>query len=593
MSNLPAPFDDKPEPFNLPVAQGVDAKGLKLIEKMKRAERFSLIRYRLMRQSVMRNHRMVQQRLDRLRHVLALRARYARLHGKQHLQLLKNHIPTQDELILLAAVTRQVTPRILRKAWDVTSTSTKQFYLEWRQSLEKQDERAFMPAALEIIDTAASPTGRKMMHFIMLIVATFSLWSWFGEVDIVAVAPGKIIPKGRTQVIQSLESGTVRMIAVRDGQRVSAGQTLIELDDTALLAELSRGRQERIQSGLDMARLQSILEPEKESSFFAAIEAPTEDIKRVMFHMKSQRLEHARKLSVIDDNLSQREAEREQAVISLEKINSVLPLLEERANIRQKGAETQFGSRLLYLEIAQQLLELKSERIVQQQRLKATEAASQALISQKEQANAEFITNILNELNKSRIQYGQALESEQKAGRRLELTRITAPINGTVQDLSINTIGGVVSSAQQLLRIVPEGDVLEASVVINNQDVGFVTAGQNAEIKIDAFPFTRYGLLSGTVAEVSRDARSLQVANNPEFGPKNKSDETENIERGERLVFTARILLQKHSLNVNGEEVELLPGMSMKAEIKTGKRRLADFFLAPLRQYDQEIFRER
>ncbi len=468
-----------------------------------------------------------------------------------------------------------------------------QFYSEWRQSLEKQDERAFMPAALEIIDTAASPTGRKMMHFIMLIVTTFGLWSWFGEVDIVAVAPGKIIPQSRTQVIQSLESGIVRSIAVRDGQSVKAGQLLIELDDTTLLAELSRSRQERIQSSLDIARLQSILEPDQEDMLFAATPAPEEDVKRVQFHMKSQRLEHVRKLAVIDDNLNQREAEREQAVLSLEKIQSVLPLLEERASIRQKGAETQYGSRLLYLEIAQQLLELKSEQIVQQQRLKASEAARQALISQKEQTNAEFITNILNELNKSRIQFGQAQESEQKTIRRLELTRITAPISGTVQDLSLNTIGGVVSPAQQLLRIVPEGDVLEALVVINNQDVGFVTAGQMAEIKIDAFPFTRYGLLSGTVAEVARDARSLQVANNPEFGPKNKSDETENIERGERLVFTARIVLKKHTLNVNGEEVDLLPGMSVKAEIKTGKRRLADFFLAPLKQYDQEIFRER
>ena len=368
---------------------------------------------------------------------------------------------------------------------------------------------------------------------------------------------------------------------------------MIELDDTALLAELSRSRQERIQSSLDIARLQSILEPAREAALFSALDIPEEDLKRVRFHLKSQRLEHARKLSVIDENLNQREAEREQAVISLEKINTVLPLLEERASIRQKGSETQYGSRLLYLEIAQQLLELKSERIVQQQRLKASEAASQALISQKEQASAEFITNILNELNKSHSQFGQAQESEQKTIRRLELTRITAPISGTIQDLSLYTIGGVVSPAQQLLRIVPEGDVLEALVVINNQDVGFVTAGQNAEIKIDAFPFTRYGLLSGTVAEISRDARSVQAFNNPEFGPKNKSDETENIERGERLVFVARIILQKHSLSVNGEDVELLPGMSMKAEIKTGKRRLADFFLAPLKQYDQEIFRER
>jgi len=506
---------------------------------------------------------------------------------------LRVNFPSKAEATLLTLLSIQYSKKYIVQKFQSAVSITQQIYKEWRQSLEKQDERAFMPAALEIIETAASPSGRKMMHLIMAMVTIFALWSWFGEVDIVAVAPGKIIPQGRTQVIQSLEAGTVKAISARDGQRVTAGAMLIELDDTALLSEQSRSRQERIQSSLDIARLQSILEPEQEEALFAAIDAPGDDIKRVRYHMKSQRLEHARKLAVIDDNLNQKEAEREQAVVSLEKINSVLPLLEERASIRQRGAETQYGSRLLYLEIAQQLLELKSERIVQQHRLKASEAASQALISQKEQVTAEFVTNILNELNRSRIQFGQAQETEQKASRRLELTRITAPISGTIQDLSINTIGGVVSPAQQLLRIVPEGDVLEAIVIINNQDVGFVTAGQSAEIKIDAFPFTRYGLLSGQVAEISRDARSVQAVNNPEFGPKNKSDETENIERGERLVFVARIILQKHSLSVNGEDVERLPGMSMKAEIKTGKRRLADFFLAPLKQYDQEIFRER
>lgn len=511
----------------------------------------------------------------------------------ENIRLLMKKFPTKAEIILLIAVSYQIITRNLSNYFLNFKKNIILIYKEWKNSLDKQEERAFMPAVLEIMDTAASPAGRKLMHVIILITATFALWSWFGEVDIVAVAPGKIIPQGRTQVIQSLESGTVSMIAVRDGQRVSAGEILIELDDTALLAELARSRHERIQSSLDTARLQSILEPEREEILFSKLDVSQEDMKRVRFHLKSQRLEHVQKLSVIDDNLNQREAERQQAVVSLEKINSVLPLLEERANIRQKGAETQFGSRLLYLEIAQQLLELKSERIVQEQRLKASDASIQALISQKEQVTAEFITNILNELNKSRIQFGQAYESEQKTIRRIDLTHIKAPINGTVQDLSLNTIGGVVSPAQQLLRIVPEGEVFEALVVINNQDVGFVKVGQNAEIKIDAFPFTRYGLLSGKIEEISRDARSLQVTNNTEFGSKNRSDETENIERGERLVFAARILLQKHKLNVNGEDVELLPGMSIKAEIKTGKRRLADFFLSPLKQYEQEIFRER
>ena len=503
MSDLPVPSGDNSEHAKQPLSASralaviVVAKTNLVLLKINHSAKKIQIGYRYMRR-----------RLYPAAQIILQYYRSISKMGQEKAQLLIGKIPNRHQVIFASAVFMRIAPRIIRKKTINCIAASRQFYKEWRQSLEKQDERAFMPAALEIIETAASPTGRKLLHFIMLIVTVFALWSWFGEVDIVAVAPGKIIPQGRTQVIQSSESGTVRQIAVRDGQRVAAGQILIELDDTALLAELSRSRQERIQMALDIARLQSILDPDQESQFFAGIDAPAEDLKRVLFHMKSQRLEHARKLAVIDDNLNQREAEREQAVISLEKINSILPLLEERASIRQKGAETQYGSRLLYLEIAQQLLELKSERIVQQQRLKASEAASQALISQKEQVTAEFTTTILNELNKTRIQFGQAQETEQKATRKLELTRIAAPINGTVQDLSLNTIGGVVSPAQQLLRIVPEGETLEALVVINNQDVGFVTAGQNAEIK-------------------------------------------------------------------------------------TGKRRLADFFLAPLKQYDQEIFRER
>ena len=292
MSHLPVPIDSKSEGSNVPVVQKEASRALAPAGKTQNGLRSVAIRYRLLRRRIA----YYKQRLSPLAYAGALRYRLLRKLTKQHWTHLKHRIPSKDEMILFFAVARQVTPRVARQAWDVSSTAVRQFYHEWRQSLEKQDERAFMPAALEIIDTAASPTGRKLMHFIMVIVATFALWSWFGEVDIVAVAPGKIIPQGRTQVIQSLEAGTVRMIAVRDGQRVTAGQLLIELDDTALLAELSRSRQERIQSSLDIARLQSILDPEKEDVLFASIDAPADDVKLVLFHMKSQRLEHAASL---------------------------------------------------------------------------------------------------------------------------------------------------------------------------------------------------------------------------------------------------------------------------------------------------------
>lgn len=152
------------------------------------------------------------------------------------------------------------------------------------------------------------------------------------------------------------------------------------------------------------------------------------------------------------------------------------------------------------------------------------------------------------------------------------MPRLAAPVDGIVQQLAIHTIGGVVTPAQPLMVIVPESQKLEIEAMVLNKDIGFVSANQPAEIKLEAFPFTKYGIIDGTVSQVSSDA--IQ-------------DEKQG------LVYAARIAMTQSSINVDGKQVNLSPGMAVTTEIKTGKRRIIEYLLGPVLQYRQESLRER
>jgi hemolysin D len=162
-----------------------------------------------------------------------------------------------------------------------------------------------------------------------------------------------------------------------------------------------------------------------------------------------------------------------------------------------------------------------------------------------------------------------------------------------VQDLTVHTLGGIVTPAQQLLRIVPANGGIEVEAVIANQDVGFVELGHQAEIKIETFPFTRYGLISGHVRAIARDSVDEPQSEQRRQGSHSASDEPGNLERSHQLVYVARISLAETSLNVDGKALDLAPGMAVTAEIKTGKRRALDYLLSPFHRYSHDVLRER
>jgi hemolysin D len=456
-------------------------------------------------------------------------------------------------------------------------------------------EREFLPAALEILETPASPAGRAIAFTIILFFAAAIAWAWLGEIDIIATAPGKIVPSGRTKLVQPFETGVVRAIHVRDGQRVKAGEVLIELDPTISAAERDRLAKELVAAKLDAARLAALLSdgPDPAASFAPPAGASAGDIQLERTLLQNQLEEHQAKLAGIDRQLAQNTANRDAVKATVEKLTASIPLLRQRVEVRKYLAEREVGSRLQYLEIQQDLVEHQQELNVQRARLVEAEAALASLKEQRRQAEAEFRRSNLVDLTQTQQKAASLQEELVKAQEHASLQTLAAPVDGTVQQLAVHTEGGVVTPAQPLMVIVPAESRLEIEAMVSNRDIGFVHVGEPAEIKVDTFNFTRYGLLHGEVVGISQDAIVRDK-------PQDKSDAgaanalgDSSEPKGQELVYAARISLDRTAMEVEGRTVNLGPGMAVTAEIKTGQRRVIEFLLSPLLRARQSALRER
>jgi hemolysin D len=457
----------------------------------------------------------------------------------------------------------------------------------------RRQEREFLPAALEIVETPASLMGRMIAATIMLFFVVAVAWAWFGKVDIIAVAPGKIVPTGRTKVVQPFETGVVRAIHVQDGQTVSAGEVLIELDPTINAAEHDRLAKELLAAQLDAARLRAAL-----SDFdnpLSALTLPTgvsqDQVDLVRQLVTNQVAEYRAKLAALERERAQHEANRAAVAATAQKVTVAIPLLRQRAEARKYLADEGLGSKLTYLEVAQDLAEHEQELIVQRNRMVEAESAIARTLEQRRQTEAEYRRAVLTDLTQADQKARSLSEDLIKVGEHQRLQTLTAPVAGTVQQLAVHTVGGVVTPAQPLLVIVPAESHLEIEAMVSNRDIGFVHAGQQAEI--GTFNFTKYGLLHGKVLSISQDAIARDRA------PDRSSDKTANggteggESQGQELTYAARISLDGTRMQVEDKVVDLSPGMAVTVEIKTGSRRVIEYLISPLLRYRNEAMRER
>jgi len=464
-----------------------------------------------------------------------------------------------------------------------------------RNSGRRANELAFLPAALEIAETPPSPVGRAIGATIILLFCVAVTWAWAGTIDIVAATTGKIVPSGRTKVIQPFETGVVRSIRVQDGQAVKTGDVLIELDPTVNAAERDHLHNDLLAEQLNIARLHAALAgaDDPTAAFHPPAGAGAALISAQRQLLLNQVTEHRARMASLARQQAQKEAEQSTIVATIHKLEATIPVIQQRVDIRKTLMDKELGSKLTYFEILQLLVEQQEDLGVRKSHLREAEAAAAAIRETRDQAEAEYRRMLSDELAKAEQKANGLAQDLIKAEQKTKLQLLTSPVDGVVQQLTIHTVGGVVTPAQALLAVVPSDSRLEIEAMISNRDIGFVHAGQEAEIKIDTFSFTRYGLLHGTVLTVSQDAvirdRRQDRADDRALGTQNDTSEP----KGQELNYSARISLDRTRMQIDDRVVDLSPGMAATVEIKTGSRTILSYLLSPLLRYRQEALHER
>lgn len=456
-------------------------------------------------------------------------------------------------------------------------------------------ERSFLPAALEVAETPPNPFGRLLISAIGIATLCAIGWAYFGQVDIVAVAPGKFITPSRTQVVQAFETSTVAAILVKPGDIVRAGAPLIELDKTTAAAELDRARREGAQARLDIMRLDAFLAGRDSAAFRSVAGATPEEVRRAEEQLQTQIVARNAKMASLEQAIAEKIAEREALRQTILKLDATLPLIEKRNEIFSKTAQGGFSPEYQALSSLQTVVEARGERQADAAKLVSVDAAIAGLRQQQIAAGAEIGNTAGADLASARQRAVAAEEALAKAERRVALLTLRAPIDGQVQQMHVSAVGGVLTPAAQLLSIAPVDAPVEIEAEVSNKDVGFVSPGQKVEIKVDAYPFTRFGILKGTVTSIDRDADlgNPSPGATPQ-GAERGADSADAVEAGDRLRYAVRVALDPDAtLSDGGRKVTLQPGMSIKAEILTGKRRIMDFLLAPLVEHLHDGLRER
>lgn len=463
-------------------------------------------------------------------------------------------------------------------------------------------EVEFLPAAIEILESPASPLGRAVALTIALFAVLALFWACISEMDIVAIAQGKIVPLGRTKMIQAPalnpgESGVVKTIAVEEGQHVTNGQVLIELDMTEISADRQKLAKQLNQTHLDIARLRSILAlPGGE-----LLDHPSPSMDPLLLLLaqslrRSQWASEEEKRAFFD-----REIERQHAAVQanqneIRKYNEILPLTQERLEAKQTLLNKGFTPKIEMLQLQQQFIEMQRDHDSAESHLAEAKAQIASIERQKAQSEEEFKRDRLRELSEAETQSIALAQEMKKTEERERLKRITAPVAGTVQQLNLHTIGGMVQPGQDLLAIVPDHSGIEIEALVQNQDIGFVHEGEEAVIKLDAFPFTRYGIVQGTIKTVSDDALTNNGNTSAVAFAQTPRDQFHSSSQGSlsnQLFYIARVSLHQTTMKIDEKIVPLTPGMAATIEIKTGKRKLIEFLLSPLIRMKDEAARER
>jgi hemolysin D len=499
----------------------------------------------------------------------------------------------------------------------------------WAPNAVAGRDREFLPAALEILETPPPPAPIAFMAAICAFALAALIWSYFGRLDVHAVAAGKIETAGHAKVIEPLDPGKVAAIRAEVGQPVKAGDLLFELDPAeaeadarsaadalyASLAEIARRRyaieavrtanrehsaERAANSAGDSLRAPDAVErlaerTELEIAWDPSLSEAFRLREEAVLRADLAQLSDA--LRALDRQMAEKLATQKRLQMSIDYQHELMETLHQRVATRQQAIDLNVGTKINLYDAKEELERSQAQLASDEGQLIEADAALKELQSEKAKIVSAFVADNENKLAEASRKTDEARQALAKASARLTRTKLTAPIDGVIQQTAITTIGQVVTTGQQLAVITPAGARLQVEALVSNLDIGFIKLGQNAVIKVDAFPFTRFGVLHGKVVKIASGAIDEQDAKRA------LANATAAVNAGatpapapgqpESFVFPVTVALDETAMTIGPTVIPLTPGMTVTVEIKTDSRRVIDYLFSPLAKIASEAARER
>ena len=461
------------------------------------------------------------------------------------------------------------------------------------------EDREFLPAALEIIETPPSPIRMHFLLAICAIVASTIIWMFVGQIDVIAIAPGKVQSTGRVKLVQPLETGRVREILVANGSKVEAGQAVILLDDGEARAEEQSLADSLAASQTEAVRRDAAIKAAHERNFAPSPIWPS-DVSNTILAREQRVL--SGDLNLLRSSIAslaaqraQKEAERARLSSTIASQQELLKIEEQRVDLRKYLEASQLGSKLPLFD-AQEALQTQKTSLAQMSgQLAEAEAALDTIDRDLSKTISSFIAENSQKLADAERQAAETAQNLAKAQAKLAHMTLRAPVSEVVQALSVTSIRQVLMPGEETMRIVPDDNGVEIECYVSNKDIGFIKDGQEAVIKVEAFPFTRYGTLSARVKSVSSEAIADVDVQQRENDPARsaRSALPAGAQHVQNLVFPVTLSLEDSSISADGAKIAVSNGMAVSVEIKTGYRKIIDYLFSPLVDVSSTALRER
>lgn len=429
-----------------------------------------------------------------------------------------------------------------------------------------------------------SEFGRIVLWAVCVLVFILIIWAAFGKLDIIASAEGKLTPQTLVKIVQPAEAGIVKQLLVEEGDAVKSGQVIARLDPTLASADKAGFANDLALQQLQVRRIEAELNDKP-------LQAKAGEDLQKFGQVHSQTIAHRKAFL---DNLDQEKSlltkaqhERRSALEIMAKLEQTLPTYKKSAEAYAKLEKEGFFSNLAAAEKQREAIEKTKDLEAQRAMVASLDATIAAQEKKISQIKSAYQSDLQKELADIRARIAQLQPNLDKTSYREGLMELRAPQDGIIKDVATTTIGAVVQPGTVLMTLVPKGEQLYADVNIKNEDVGFVKVGQSAQIKLAAYPFQQYGMLSGKVMHVSADASESNKS-----GTGNTSSAEGNPPPV--AVYKARIQLDRQVLKEpNGKALQITPGMQVVAEINQGRRTVLEYLLSPVHKVVNEAARER